>query len=203
MRRFAILACIAAAMLALTACSEKAECLAEFYTFEQSPGEVTGDYRGLEFTSLLSADLTANGDGDTGTMSFTGEGAGGGDDDDSAADDDDDSAADDDDSADGARDYEYLTQIDTWQINVQWEDTNPLGQRTDGQYALKPSGSDCATHGNKCFEAQMSFNGEQDSERWLLGRLELFDPAEGLRGCMFLMTADGDDEADLDIYFTQ
>jgi|ETNmetMinimDraft_15_1059895.scaffolds.fasta_scaffold34769_2 hypothetical protein len=181
------LSAVLLASLWTSGCAGKADCNAVFYTFEQSPGEVVGTYRGEEFSSLLTVDLQANADGDQGTMTFTGEGAG---------------IGDDDDSADGTRDYEDLVGIDTWQINLQWEDTQLAGRSTDGQYALKSSGSDCTTHGDKCFEAQMSLNGETDEERWLMGRLEIFDISGGLRGCMFLTTTSGDDTAELDMYWT-
>ncbi len=177
--------------LCTTGCSE-AECNSEAYTFEQSPGEAAGVYRGLRFGDLTSVDLAANADGDQGTMTFIGVGEAG---------DDDDSAGDDDDSSAG-RDFEELDTIDEWRIDLQWEDTRPLGRSTDGQYALKSSGSDCTTHGNKCFEAQMSFNGEEGSERWRSGRLEIFDLGGGLRGCMLLIETVGDPEAQIDLYFT-
>lgn len=187
-------AVLIAAALPLLGCGSEAECNSQAYTFEQSPGEATGSYRGMGLGDLTSVDLAANVDGDEGTMSFRGVGVSG---------DDDDSAADDDDSGSAARDFEELQTVEEWQIDLQWEDTRPLGRSTDGMYALKSSGSDCATHGNKCFEAQMTFNGdEEQSERWLSGRLEIFDLSGGLRGCMLLISTEGDLDAQIDLYFT-
>ncbi len=182
--------------VALTGCGESAECRIDWYTWETSPGEVRGTYHGLRLATIDSVDLQANSSGDTGTLTITGEGEEAGDDDDSAA-------GDDDDSADGSRDYADLDQIDTWQIDIQWEDTFDAGAGTEGKYALKPRGSDCATHSNKCFEAQIGFNGETDREFFRVGRLEIFDPAGGLRGCMYLADSEGDNESEIDLYFTE
>ena len=184
------------AALLLTGCGDPAECRIDWYTWDTSPGEIRGTYHGLELTELDSVDLQSNASGDTGTLTLTGTGEGAGDDDDSAA-------GDDDDSADGSRDYEDLDVIESWQIDVQWEDTYDAGAGTEGTYALKPRGSDCATHSNKCFEAQIGFNGDSDREFFRTGRLELFDPAGGLRGCMYLADSEGDTESQIDLYFTE
>lgn len=204
MSRAAAVALALVAIFALTACGESAECRVDWYTWETSPGEVRGLYRGLELATVDQVDLQSNASGDTGTMTITGAGEAAGDDDDSATGDDDDSATgDDDDSADGARDYEDLAEIQTWQIDIQWEDTYDAGAGTEGKYALKPRGSDCATHSNKCFEAQIGFNGETDRDFFRIGRLEIFDPAGGLRGCVYLADTESEPEAAIDLYFTE
>ena len=185
------------AILALAGCGEDAECNVDWYTWDNSPGEIRGLFQGIELTTLETVDLQTNSAGDTGTMTFTGTGEAAGDDDDSGAGDDDDSARDE------GRDYADLTEIATWQIDVQWEDTFDSNSRTDGRYALKPRGSDCTTHSDKCFEAQIGFNEGTDREFFSIGRLEIFDPAGGLKGCMYVADAETDTDSEIDLYFTE
>jgi hypothetical protein len=197
MSRAAAVTLAVLATLALAGCGEDAECNIDWYDWDSSPGGVRGLFHGLELTELETVDLQSNSAGDTGTVVITGTGEAAGDDDDSSAGDDDDSARDE------ARDYDDLASIDTWQIDIQWEDTFDAGASTDGKYALKPRGSDCTTHSDKCFEAQIGFNSDTDREFFSLGRLEIFDPAGGLRGCLYVADGESDHEAEIDLYFTE